>query len=122
MDAAKNLLIEFEQRLWKVTGKVFPKSTPKNNKISYIVQYQIPDESGSISIMATSTNEMNIVFYKAVSSGPNTEIYVTPYISSITKIEETLNWLYDIIADSAYNGYNHTIEEYTEFFKKKYIF
>ena len=63
MDAAKNLLIEFEQRLWKVTGKVFPKSTPKNNKISYIVQYQIPDESGSISIMATSTNEMNIVFY-----------------------------------------------------------
>ena len=86
------------------------------------MQYQLPDESGSISVMATTTNELNIAFYKVTNSGCNQEIYVTPYINSIAKIEETLNCLYDIIADSAYNGYNHTIEEYTEFFKKKYIF
>ena len=122
MSEAKDLLIEFEKKLWLVVGKVFPKTTPKNNKISYIVQYQLPDETGSISIMATVTNEMNIVFYKAVSVDNNKDLYATPYISSITKMEETLNWLYDIIADSAYNAYNHSIEEYLDFFKRKYIF
>lgn len=121
MSTAKDLLIEFEKKLWLIVGDLFPKSIPKDTKISYIVQYQHPDKSCLISIMATTTNELNIAFYKVTNEGIKKEVYVTPYIG-IAKIGDALNCLYNIINDSAYKGHEYTIEEYVESFKRKFMF
>ena len=118
MNAMEKLVREFEQRLWNIVGKVMPKSVSFNATTSYTVQYQTADKSGTIFIMSTYDNALIIAFHKGHVISEYSEICTSPYIYSLTEAEEALVLISDIIAESAHEGYDVTIEEYIERIKK----
>ncbi len=117
MNTMKKLVKDFEEQLWKITGRFTPKLAV--GEISYSVRYIIPNRNGAILIMAFDDDTFHIAFFKGTQILEENLIYKTEDTANLIHAEYALNSLINIIADSAYFGYDFSIEEYAEAFKKK---
>ena len=118
MNAMHVLVKDFEWQVSQYHGFSMENKIVRQLHESYSIQYNIGD--GAIYIIATSDNELSIAILEGKQLGWSKEIYSTPYISNISKAEELLAFIEQIIDESLHSGYNEDIHAIVAAIKSRY--